>query len=114
MTVNLLKNAEKHSKKLTALTFQRQNAWLKEQTRKKNSNYSEAKKMFKERLLEKLKLSQNGNNPDEKTVQAMTKIQNHKRLSSQEFLKVYDTIWKEGPKTVYQHPDNWRRNVDNY
>jgi hypothetical protein len=70
--------------------------------------------MFKERLLEKLKLSQNGNNPDEKTVQAMTKIQNHKRLSSQEFLKVYDTIWKEGPKTVYQHPDNWRRNVDNY
>jgi hypothetical protein len=68
--------------------------------------------MFKKRLLKKLKLSQNGNNPDEETVQAMIKIQKHKRLSSQEFLKVYDTIWKEGPKTVYQYPDNWRKSRD--
>ncbi|MGD0644115.1 MAG: hypothetical protein ABSA75_04350 [Candidatus Bathyarchaeia archaeon] len=68
--------------------------------------------MFKKRLLETLTLSQNGNKPDEETVQAMTKIQKQKRLSSQEFLKVYDTIWKEGPKTAYQSPDSWRRNGD--
>jgi hypothetical protein len=65
--------------------------------------------MFKERLLETLKLSQNGDKPDEETLQAMTKIQNRKKLSSQEFLKVYDTIRKEGPKTAYQNPNSWRK-----
>jgi len=65
--------------------------------------------MFKERLIETLKLSQNGDKPDEETLQAMTKIQNHKKLSSQEFLKVYDTIRKEGPKTAYQNPNSWRK-----
>ena len=65
--------------------------------------------MFKERLIKTLKLSQNGDKPDEETLQAMTKIQNHKKLSSQEFLKVYDTIRKEGPKTAYQNPNSWRK-----
>ena len=65
--------------------------------------------MFKERLIETLKLSQNGDKPDEETLQAMTKIQNHKKLSSQEFLKVYDTIRKEGPKTAYQNTNSWRK-----
>jgi hypothetical protein len=64
--------------------------------------------MFKERLIETLKLSQNVDKPDEETLQAITKIQNRKKLSSQEFLKVYDTIRKEGPKTSYQNPDSWR------
>jgi hypothetical protein len=68
--------------------------------------------MFKERLIEALKLSQNGDKPDEETLQAMTKIQNRKKLSSQEFLKVYDTIRKEGPKTVYQNPNSWRKEGD--
>lgn len=69
--------------------------------------------MFKERLLETLKLSQNGNKPDEETLQTtMTKIQNHKALSSKESLKVYDTIWKEGPKIAYQNPNNWRKAGD--
>jgi len=65
--------------------------------------------MFKERLIETLKLSQNGDKPDEETLQAMIKIQNRKKLSSQEFLKVYDTIRKEGPKTAYQNPNSWRK-----
>jgi hypothetical protein len=65
--------------------------------------------MFKERLLETLKLSQKGDKPDEETLQAMNKIQKHKKLSSQEFLKVYDTIRQEGPKTAYQNPNSWRR-----
>jgi hypothetical protein len=68
--------------------------------------------MFKERLLEALKLSQNVDKPDEETLQAMTKIKNRKKLSSQEFLKVYDTIRKEGPKTAYQNPNSWRKEGD--
>jgi hypothetical protein len=65
--------------------------------------------MFKERLLDALKFFQNGDEPDEETLQAMIKIQKHKKLSSQEFLKVYDTIRQEGPKTAYQNPNSWRR-----
>ena len=65
--------------------------------------------MFKERLLDALKLSQNRDKPDEETLQAISKIQNSKKLSSQEFLKVYDTLWKEGPKTAYQNPNSWRK-----
>jgi hypothetical protein len=65
--------------------------------------------MFKERLLDALKLSQNEDEPDETTLQAMIKIQKRKKLSSQEFLKVYDTIRQEGPKTAYQNPNSWRR-----
>jgi hypothetical protein len=68
--------------------------------------------MFKERLLETLKRSQNEKTPDEKTLQTLTKIQNHKKLSSKEFLNVYDSIWKEGPKTTYQNPDAWRKTGD--
>jgi hypothetical protein len=65
--------------------------------------------MFKERLLDALKFSQNEDEPDEETLQAMIKIQKRKKLSSQEFLKVYDTIRQEGPKTAYQNPNSWRR-----
>jgi hypothetical protein len=65
--------------------------------------------MFKERLLDALKLSQNEDEPNEETLQAMIKIQKQKKLSSQEFLKVYDVKRQEGPKTVYQNQNSWRR-----
>jgi hypothetical protein len=68
--------------------------------------------MFKERLLETLKRSQNENKPNEETVQTMTKIQNHKTLTSKEFQNAYDLIWKEGPKTTYQNPGSWRKSED--
>ena len=68
--------------------------------------------MFKERLIETLKLSNNSNKQDEETLQAISKIQSHKKLSSEEFLKVYDTIRQEGPKATYHNPDNWRRSGD--
>ena len=67
------------------------------------------RKMFEERLLESLKTSQNGSNPDDETMQIITKIQNNERLSSQEFQKVYETIWKEGPKTAYKKSECWRK-----
>jgi hypothetical protein len=68
--------------------------------------------MFKERLIETLKFSHNTNKPDEETLQAIIKIQNRKKLSSEEFLKVYDTIRQEGPKAAYQNPNSWRRSGD--
>jgi len=68
--------------------------------------------MLKNRLLETLKRSKNGDKPDVKTLRAMTKIRKHERLSSQEFLKVYDIIWQEGPKTEYKNPDSWRSRGD--
>jgi hypothetical protein len=68
--------------------------------------------MFKERLLETLKISKKGNKSDEEMTETMTKIQNQERLTGQEFDKVYDTIWKEGPKTAYKDPDKWRKASD--
>ena len=68
--------------------------------------------MFKNRLLETLKRSKNGDEPDDETLRAMVKIQEHKRLSSQEFLKIYDAIWQEGPKAEYKNPDSWRKGGD--
>ena len=65
--------------------------------------------MFEERLLESLKASQNESNPDNEIMQIITKIENHKKLSSQEFQKVWETIWKEGPKTAYKNPECWRK-----
>jgi len=83
---------------------------LKEHKKRKTT---EAEKMFKERLIKKLKSSsQKEKISNDEIVQGMTKIQGHKRLSSKEFLKVYDTIWEEGPKTLYQNPDGQRRSGD--
>jgi len=68
--------------------------------------------MSKNRLLKTLKRSKKGNKPDDETLRAMAKIQEHKRLSSQEFQKVYDTIWQEGPKAEYKSPENWGKGAD--
>jgi hypothetical protein len=64
--------------------------------------------MFKNRLLETLSSSKNADKLDDETLRAMAKIRSRKRLTSQEFQKVFDTIYQEGPKTAYSDPDNWR------
>ena len=46
----------------------------------------------------------------EKMLRNTKKIEKQKRLSSHEFLKVYDTLYKEGPKTKYQNPEKWSAN----
>jgi hypothetical protein len=102
----LPKNAEQRSKNLGELKFQRQNPATKNQKHKKSI---EGRKMFEERLLESLKISQNGNKLDDETIQIINKIQNHEKLTSQEFQKVWETIWKEGPKTVYNNQECWRK-----
>lgn len=49
---------------------------------------------------------------DKKTIQAMAKIDKQKRLSSEEFIKVYDSLWKDGPSVKFQNPDSWERARD--
>lgn len=109
--VKWLKNAEGRLKNLMVWIFLCQNAWLKNQTCQRLSFFW-SEKMFKNRLLETAKRSKNGDKPEVKTLQAMTKIRKHKRLSSQEFQNVYDAIWQEGPKTEYKNPDSWRSSGD--
>jgi hypothetical protein len=60
--------------------------------------------MFKERLLEALKSTRRDTSNGEIS-NAMVKIQKQKRLSSQEFQKVYDALWREGPAIKYQSGD---------
>ena len=64
--------------------------------------------MFMDKLLEALKGSKNNDLEDKKTSRALEKMQKQKRLSSDEFFRVYDTLWKEGPTVKYQSPDAWR------
>ena len=59
--------------------------------------------MLKNRLLNVLK-NKNSEKPDREISHAATKIENQKRLSTQEFQKVYETIWQEGPAIKYQNP----------
>jgi hypothetical protein len=65
--------------------------------------------MFKEDLLNALKKTQKENTPDQGTLEAIKKIQSQKRLSSEEFLRVFDAIRKDGPNTNYKMPDKWLR-----
>ena len=64
--------------------------------------------MFKDKFIEALKGSKDKDLEDKVISGALDKIQRQKRLSSDEFLKVYDTLWKEGPAVKYQNPDAWR------
>jgi hypothetical protein len=62
--------------------------------------------MFKDTVIgflkDKKSIDPNG---DKIMVKAANKIQKQKRLSSTEFLSVYDSLWREGPKVQYQNPD---------
>jgi hypothetical protein len=70
--------------------------------------------MFAERIIEALKQSKHDKKDDIFLQVTMKKIREQKRLSSKEFLGVWDSIQKEGPKTTYQNPNSWRRNGDVY
>ena len=72
---------------------------------KKRYRFLNRKKFdFKNKLLDVLKNS-NSERPDIEIPQVTAKIENQKRLSSDEFLKVQETIWQEGPIIKYQKPD---------
>lgn len=40
---------------------------------------------------------------------AKGKVNDRKRLSSQEFLSLWNTIRTDGPKVQYPNPDNWNK-----
>lgn len=65
--------------------------------------------MFKDKLFDTLKRSKNSEKDEKETLQAMAKIERQNRLSSDEFLKIYDALWKEDPSVKYQSPDAWNR-----
>jgi hypothetical protein len=63
--------------------------------------------MFKDTLVGFLKDKKSIDPNDDRIIaKAANKIQEQKRLSSNEFLSVYDSLWKEGPKVQYQNPDD--------
>jgi len=64
--------------------------------------------MFRNKLIKTLNHSKT-NQKDKKTKEAIDKIQRQTRLSSEEFWKVYDNLWKDGPTIKYQSPDAWRK-----
>ena len=59
--------------------------------------------MLKNRIVEALK-NRISEKPEREISQAAAKIENQKRLSTKEFLKVYDAMWQAGPKINYQNP----------
>ncbi len=68
--------------------------------------------MFRDKLIGTLKGKKNTDgNDDKKIVTAINKIQKQKRLSSQEFLNIYDSVWKKGPTVQYQNPDERVRHL---
>ena len=63
--------------------------------------------MFRDKLLNALRSKPQTEESNQDVLRIVKKIEKQKRLSSQEFLKAYDTLYKEGPKTKYQNPEKW-------
>jgi hypothetical protein len=58
--------------------------------------------VVKNRLIASLK-NRNMEKCDAEVSKAVGKMENQKRLSSKEFLKSYETLWKEGPAVRYRN-----------
>jgi hypothetical protein len=58
--------------------------------------------VFKNRLIASLK-NRNMEKYDAEVSKAIIKMEKQKRLSSKEFLKSYETLWKEGPAVKYRN-----------
>jgi hypothetical protein len=65
--------------------------------------------MFEKRFLKTLKRLQKSKDENCEASQAISKIERQERLSSKEFLKIYDSMWKEGPTTKSNSPDSWSK-----
>jgi hypothetical protein len=62
--------------------------------------------MFTDNILDALRKKQH-TKEDAESQRVVAKMKQRKRLSSEEFLKVYDSLWQQGPTTKYQTPDGW-------
>jgi hypothetical protein len=56
-----------------------------------------------------VKKNKNRDKADEEISRVVATIENQKRLSSEEFQKVYETIWQNGPSVKYQNPGAMER-----
>jgi hypothetical protein len=56
-----------------------------------------------ERLIEILKKHTDIGKPDKDLSKILSKIENHKRLSTEEFTRVYELVQLDGPKVKYQN-----------
>ncbi len=60
--------------------------------------------MSKARFIDSIKGKNQVINEPEK-LKIVLKIEEKKRLSSEEFLKTYDSLWKDGPSISYNKPE---------
>ncbi len=67
--------------------------------------------MSKDKPLNAVKDKQQAEKNDKEMLPPATAVEKQKRLSSEEFLKGYDQMWKEGPLARYQDPDKWFRQL---
>jgi len=58
------------------------------------------REFFKER-------HKSGELPSPETPKVVAKKRKQKRLTSEEFLRIYEILWEEGPKVKYVNPDGW-------
>jgi peptidoglycan hydrolase CwlO-like protein len=107
-------NLENTMEKLRNLQAERKNLLveiddLKKTAEEKATALEREVKAARPKMLKALKSKKN---KDKKTIQAIKKIEKQKRLSSEEFIKVYDSLWKNGPSVKFQNPDSWERPRD--
>jgi len=60
--------------------------------------------MSKSRFIDSIKGKKQVINEQE-TSEIVSKIKEEKRLSSEEFLRTYDSLWKKGPAISYNKPE---------
>ena len=60
--------------------------------------------MSKSRFIDSIKSKKQVIN-DQETSKIVSKITEKKRLTSREFLKTFDSLWKEGPAISYNKPE---------
>jgi len=46
------------------------------------------------------------------TARAIKLTPSKKHLSSKDFLKKADNLWREGPRVKYKYPDSWQRALE--
>ena len=66
-------------------------------------------RILRKELLALLKQARQDKKLGNELLTVMEKIKKEEQLESNEFLKVYEILWKEGPKVKYSAPENWAR-----
>jgi hypothetical protein len=65
------------------------------------------RKILTEELATVLKRARKDQKLGKELLTAMNKIRKEEHLESNDFMKIYEILWKEGPKVQYKNPDRW-------